>query len=107
MKGYPKFIAVKQDYINLLSMPEYQEQALKDLQSLYDMDDEKATRVISLSEEEINESELLEIKSKAVGSKFKHGNAEIEVIENPMPFWKIKGFKNRAEVKKLLEVRHG
>lgn len=31
MKGYPKHIATKQDFINLLQMPEYRQQALEDL----------------------------------------------------------------------------
>ena len=39
MLGYPKYIATKQDFINLLSDPEYKGQARKDLQAIYNTDD--------------------------------------------------------------------
>ena len=51
MKGYPKTIAVVQDFINLLKMPEYKEQALKDLQAIYDLQDDKAIRATTLIDE--------------------------------------------------------
>ena len=87
MRGYPKHAAVKQDFLNLLADDEYREQALKDLRNIAEMDDEKASRTISINEET--------------------GEAVTEEIENPMPLWKIKGFSSRQEVRDLMEEHHG
>lgn len=88
MKGYPKYINCKQDYINLLATPEYAAQALADLRIIRDMDDAKALRVISINEET--------------------GEATTEEIDNPMPLWKVKGFSSRQEVADLItEVENG
>jgi hypothetical protein len=84
MKGYPKNIATKQDFLNLLIEKEYREQALADLKAIADLDDSTVLRTISISDE----------KDEAVTEK----------IENPMPLWKIKGFESREEVLKLAEV---
>jgi hypothetical protein len=88
MKGYPKHIATKQDFINLLAVPEYAAQALADLRIIRDMDDDKALRAISINEET--------------------GEATTEEIDNPMPLWKAKGFDSRQEVAALImEVENG
>ena len=108
MKGYPKFVATKKDYENLLSMPEYRKQALADLQVIYDLDDELATKTLSIKETDKKEIEPeLNLKSAVIGEKIKRNDAELEVISNPMPLWKIKGFKSRQDVKKLMEVENG
>ena len=88
MKGYPKYINCKQDFINLLAEPEHQAQAIEDLKVIRDMDDEKALRVVSMNEET--------------------GEATTEEIDNPMPLWKVKGFSSRQEVADLItEVENG
>ena len=88
MKGYPKYINCKQDFINLLADAEHQVQALEDLKVIRDMDDDKALRTISINEET--------------------GEAVTEEIDNPMPLWKVKGFSSRQEVADLItEVKNG
>ena len=47
MKGYPKNIATKQDFINLLAMPEYREMAEKELRVLQGMSDDTVEKVVS------------------------------------------------------------
>lgn len=83
MKGYPKYVATKQDFINILNSKEYREQALIDLQQIADIDDDRVLQTISISEET--------------------GEAIIKEIENPMPIWKIKGFKSRQEIVDLIK----
>jgi hypothetical protein len=88
MKGYPKHVATKQDFINLLEDPGYIVQALEDLKLIRDLDDDKASRTISINEET--------------------GEATTEEIDNPMPLWKVKGFSSRQEVADLIsEVENG
>lgn len=82
MKGYPKHIATKQDFINLLAMPEHKAAALNDLVSIRDLDDDTASRTISIDEST--------------------GEAQTETIPNPMPLWKVKGFSSRDEVAALI-----
>lgn len=82
MKGYPKYINCKQDYINLLAEPEHKAQAIEDLKAIRDMDDDKALRTISIDETT--------------------GEAVTEEIDNPMPLWKVKGFSSRQEVADLI-----
>jgi len=88
MKGYPKYINCKQDYFNLLTEDEYRVQALEDLKAIHDLDDEKASRTISINEET--------------------GEAVMEEIDNPTPLWKVKGFTSRQDVADLIaEVENG
>ena len=88
MKGYPKYINCKQDFINLLAEPEHQAQAIEDLKVIRDMEDYKALRVVSMDEET--------------------GEETTEEIDNPMPLWKVKGFSSRQEVADLItEVENG
>jgi len=85
MNGYPKYINCKQDYINLLAMPEHKDRAIADLKVIRDMDDAKALRVVSLNEET--------------------GEATTEEIDNPMPLWRVKGFASREEVAELIAAQ--
>jgi hypothetical protein len=82
MKGYPKHINCQQDYINLLAEPELKAQALEDLKAIRDLDDSKVLRVVSMNE--------------------KTGEAKTEEIDNPMPLWKVKGFRSRQDVADLI-----
>lgn len=87
MKGYPKHIASKQDFINLLADKEYRERAIADLRIIAEADDDKAMRTISINEET--------------------GEEVTEEIDNPMPLWKVKGFKSRKEVAELIAAQEG
>jgi len=80
---YPEYVATKQDYLNLLQMPNCKKQALNELQRIYAAKDESATRVISGSEET--------------------KDMKTERIPNPNPLWKQKGFSSRDEVLKIIE----
>jgi hypothetical protein len=84
MKGYPKYIATKQDFLNLLADPEFKDRAIADLEFIRDVPDDKATRTLSINED---------------------GTAVTEEIENPMPLWKVKGFASRAEVAALIAAQ--
>jgi len=81
MRGYPKYVATKQDFINLLADSDMKARALTDLQAIRDMDDATATRVVSIADD---------------------GTEEIETIPNPMPSWKVKGFESREELDELI-----
>jgi hypothetical protein len=83
MRGFPKHIATKQDFINLLSIKDYVSQTLEVLRIIRDMDDLMTTRTISI--DEIT------------------GEAETEQITNPMPMWKVKGFASRNEVADIVK----
>jgi len=83
MKGYPKYMATKQDYLNLLDDPIFATRVLADLVLIRDLEDDKASRTISIDED---------------------GTAVTEEIENPMPLWKIKGFVSREEVSALIDA---
>ena len=85
MKGYPKHIATKQDFLNLLADKEFRERAIADLRMIAEADDEKAIRTISFNEDT--------------------GAEVTEEIDNPMPLWKIKGFESRKEVAELIAAQ--
>ncbi len=82
MRGYPKHVATKQDYINLLSIKEYRDGAIEDLKAISQIPDEKVLRVVSGSEED--------------------KNLITEEIDNPMPLCKAKGFKSRQDLLDLI-----
>ncbi len=90
MKGYLKRIAVKQDFTNLLSEEEFKDRALSDLKAIYNLDDSKATRATTLIDPADPE---------------KGWNTEI--IDNPMPMWKQKGFASRKAVADLIAKNGG
>ncbi len=86
MKGFPKYIATKQDFVNLLANKQYKEQAIIELKKIYGLDDGKATRATTL-----------------IDPTNPMGDWNTEIIDNPMPAWKQKGFKSRREVLELNE----
>jgi len=90
MKGYPKCIATKQDYINLLAMPEHKVQALTDLQTIYNTDDATVKRATTPIDPDDPQSDW-----------------NTEDIENPMPLWKQKGFMSRQDVADLITENGG
>jgi len=90
MKGYPKFIATKQDFMNLLNDPDYKAQALIDLQAICGLGDSKITRATTPIDPANPQSAW-----------------NTEQIDNPMPLWKIKGFDNREDVKNMIDEYTG
>lgn len=88
MKGYPKVIATKQDFINLLSVPEFKAQALADLQAVYDLQDDTLERVVNFDTD----------------NKGKMINIVTETVPAPMPKWKRMGFESRAAVMELRDT---
>jgi len=85
MKEFPKYIATKQDFINLLADERFKDQTIISLQKIYDMDDSKATRATTLIDPDNPE-----------------GGWNTEIINNPMPLWKQKGFASRQAVEDLI-----
>ena len=85
MRGYPKHINNKTDYLNLLSIPEFAERALEDLRRIAELNDDK-----------------MEIAVKPIDPKNPEGKWETKIVDAPMPVWKQKGFKSRDEVLNLL-----
>ena len=87
MKGYPKHIATKQDYENLLKMPEFAKRAKEDLEKLAAIDDSKITRAVRL----VDENDPM-------------GDWITEEIDNPMPAYKAKGFSSLKEISTMIKV---
>lgn len=85
MRGYPKNIATKQDFINLLAEEEHKDNALSDLLAICNLEDSKATRATTLIDPDDPE---------------KGWNTEI--IDNPMPMWKLKGFDSLEDLADLI-----
>ena len=52
MDKYPRHIATKQDFINLLRMPEYRTRALTELKAIRDLKDDTATRAVEAAEQQ-------------------------------------------------------
>jgi len=90
MKGYPKRVATRQDFLNLLSIEELKDQAIEDLRKIYCMDDSKAIRATTLIDPDDPEK-----------------GYNTEIIDNPMPMWKQKGFSTRREVAALMVENGG
>lgn len=84
MRGYPKYIATKQDIVNLLAMPEYRKQAQADMAKFLAVADDKASRTISINE----------VTKVAVTAE----------IDNPAPLYKLKGFSTRKVLSDLIAV---
>ena len=87
MRGYPKNIATKQDFINLMAIPEYREQALKDLKALAEVQDDTMEVVKSFDTDEKGQM----VKESVVTEK----------IPAPLPTWKRMGFASREEVTEI------
>lgn len=84
MRGYPKYIATKQDIINLLAIPEFRKQAQADMAKFLVVTDDKVTRTISIDA----------LTNVAV----------TEVIDNPSPLYKVKGFETRKILSDLVSA---
>ena len=90
MKGYPKTIATKQDFLNLLGEKEFRAQAISDLKAIYNLNDSKAIRATTLIDPDDPEK-----------------GYNTEIIDNPMPMWKQKGFASRQDVADLITENGG
>ncbi|MFA5397415.1 MAG: hypothetical protein WC346_15505 [Methanogenium sp.] len=88
MKGYPKHIGTKKDFENLLAMPEHRDKALKKLKEIHDLADDKVQETVSMTKDEETGLETAVKKE----------------IDNPMPVYKIMGFKTRQEVSDLISA---
>lgn len=86
INGYPKYIATKQDFFNLLVDEKFKSQAVVDLKKIYYLDDSKATKATTLAD-----------------PANPMGDWNTEIIDNPMPLWKQKGFSDREEIKELID----
>lgn len=78
MRGYPKGLLNKQDYENLLKTSEYAERAKSDLVKLAAIDDDKVVMEVG------TEDDPRSVK-----------------IDNPMPAWKLAGFKDKSKLLSL------
>lgn len=157
MRGYPKHVATKQDFLNLLAMPEYKARALADLEYIRDLNDytttvairQRCTELFTIATESagldtgaVNEDlkakleaylgsvlpapritqksatnwELALVPMERLDLVDDHGTVrayradsedewETEVIDNPMPLWKQKGFVSREEVAALIAAQ--
>ena len=85
MRGYPKFVATRQDYLNLLADDELRERARADLQAIYDLEDNVVTQATTPVDPDDPEKGF-----------------NITEIDNPMPMWKQKGFAGREEILEIL-----
>lgn len=75
MRGYPKGRLTKQDFENLVKMPEHADQAMADMAKLAAISDDK----ITVDQGTKDEPDLVE-------------------IENPLPAWKLAGYNDREEL---------
>lgn len=82
MQGYPKIVATKQDFINLLNMPEFKSQAISDLQNIVNFNDDQVKQV-TFSDQII-------------------GYETYTMINNPNPLYTQKGFTTRQEAQDLI-----
>lgn len=90
MKGYPKHIATKQDFLNLLAMPEYKTQALTDLK-----------RIVLLNNITVRKA------TTPIDPNDHTKGYNTEEVENPLPLWKQKGFTNRQEAADIIIANGG
>lgn len=87
MRGYPKDIATKQDFINMCETEEFKEQTIGDLKIICNTDDDKTTRATTL----VDPSDPM-------------SDWNTEIIDNPSPLYKQKGFASRQEVLDLIQL---
>jgi hypothetical protein len=90
MKGYPKLILKKQDFMNLLAIEEHKAQALSDLQKLYANDDTLILTTTSLVDP---------------GDPMSDWNQEMR--PNPAPLWQQKGFESREDLAQIITENGG
>ena len=89
MRGYPKVIATKADFLYLLAMPEHKEQALADLKTLCDLQDD--TMEVVKSYDTDDQGQMI--------------NVVMETVPAPMPKWRRMGFESRSDVLDLYETK--
>lgn len=85
MRGFPAHINTKQDFENLLKIPEYKTQAKAELEILKQHKDDKIKKATTQINPNDPESEWNTIE-----------------VTNPHPKWKRMKFKNKKEVADLL-----
>ena len=83
MKGYPKFIATKNDFEHLLAMPQFRAQALKDLKKIHETNDDEVDVCTTIQNPEAPKEEQVWNTKKQPA---------------PRPLWKQKGFKSRKDL---------
>ena len=86
MNGYPSKIATKQDFLNLLGIDEFQQQATIDLKKIAAIDDSKMTIATTLKDPED--------ESKGFNTK---------IQTNPSPTWKQLGFASKQEIADVIK----
>lgn len=91
MRGYPKFIATRQDFVNLLALAEFKSQALADLKAVIDLQDDTLERVVSYDKDE--EGQMI--------------NIVFETVPALMPEWKRLGFESRQAAQELYTSEGG
>lgn len=90
MHGYPKHVATKQDYLNLLAMPEHRAKALEELKTIVALND--STTIKATTPVDPNDP------TKGYNT---------EEVENPLPLWKQKGFASRQEAADIIIANGG
>lgn len=87
MRGFPKHISTAQDYKNLLTMPEFKDQAAKELKRLGAIKDSKITKATTL-----------------IDPKDPEGGWNTTEVVNPNPKWNQLNFKSKKELTDLIGV---
>lgn len=90
MRGYPKHVATKRDYLNLLAMPEHKAQAIEEMKKIVSHNDSVVTRATT-----------------PIDPNDPNKGWNTEVIDNPMPLWKQKDFASRQEVADIIVANEG
>ena len=90
MRGYPKYIPTKQDYLNLLAIPEHRERALADMEGLY-----------------ANDDTLIMTTTELIDPEDPMSDWNQELLPNPSPLWQQKGFAGRTELAKIIKTEGG
>jgi len=86
MKGYPGVIARRQDFVNLLAIPQYRGKALEALKKLYAIADDTITVAATLIE--------------PTHPKLGYNTTQ---VPNPNPLWRQKGFESKEDLKGLID----
>ena len=90
MRNYPRNIATKQDFINLLAMPEYKEKAEKELKALHELQDDFVERVVSSK---------IDVKGQMT-------DVVTETIPNSSLMYKRMGFESKEEIGMYLDLKN-
>lgn len=90
MRGYPKYVATKQDYLNLLAMSEHKAQAIEEMKKIVSYNDSVVTRATT-----------------PIDPNDPNKGWNTEKIENPRPLFKQKGFASRQEATDIIIANGG